>query len=214
MPRRSTKKTQPKKQTEKPPENSIEDEELPSDTSDYDSVSTNPEITNYNLDLTKDRRMNNKNVQQVNQLHSNGSQSNDNANRDTSSDEPNEPAAPRLPRTTTHIVKSGHKRKNTAPKKRKNHVLKEIKIMQNYTGNLMPKAPFFRLVREILMQHSQDFRISREALTCLQESSEMYLTQLFTDANYCTIHRNRVTLSVKDIELTLLLRGPLDPGTV
>lgn len=213
MPRRSSKKTIPKKQTEKSPENSG-DAELSSDTSDYDSVSTNPEITNYNLDLTKDRRINNKNVQQVNQMNKNPPQLNNIAIRDTSSDEPNEPVAPRLPRTTTHIVKSGHKRKNPAPRKRKDHVLKEIKVMQNYTGSLMPKAPFFRLVREILMQHSLEYRISREAMACLQESSEMYLTQLFTDANYCTIHRNRVTLLVKDLELTLLLRGPLDPGTV
>ena len=88
-------------------------------------------------------------------------------------------------------------------------VLSEIRRLQQFTGYVMPKLSFSRVVREILTTYSPGeiiFRITAEAFEALQESTELYLTQLFTDSYLCTLHRDRVTLMVKDLQLTRYLR--------
>lgn len=62
------------------------------------------------------------------------------------------------------------------------------------------------------IKSSGDWRITSESLSALQESAETYLIQLFEDSYACTVHRNRLTLAVKDIWLAKYLRGPNDPG--
>lgn len=52
----------------------------------------------------------------------------------------------------------------------------------------------------------QNYRITPVALAALQESSEAYITQFFEDAYACTLHRGRVTLEVKDMNLLSFLR--------
>ncbi|XP_058461099.1 uncharacterized protein LOC131436406 [Malaya genurostris] len=85
--------------------------------------------------------------------------------------------------------------------------LQEIRALQQTTNLLIPKLPFARIIREVLQQYgNNDLRISLEALMALQESSEMYLVQLFEDAYRCTLHRERVTLGPKDLGLALYLR--------
>lgn len=61
------------------------------------------------------------------------------------------------------------------------------------------------------MQQSGEYRVQSSALEALQEASEMYLVQLFEDSVYCCIHRNRVTVTDKDIRLVRILRGGNDP---
>lgn len=56
------------------------------------------------------------------------------------------------------------------------------------------------------------FRVTPECLMALQESSELYLTHFFSDAYLCTVHRGRVTMIPKDMQLALRLRGINDPG--
>lgn len=91
--------------------------------------------------------------------------------------------------------------------------LREIKRLQNSTDNLIPRLPFARLVREILMSFNCDgYRIQRLALEALQEASEMYLTLLMEDAYRCTLHRQRLTLMPIDIQLVRLIRGMGDMG--
>ncbi|CAG9862588.1 unnamed protein product [Phyllotreta striolata] len=89
-----------------------------------------------------------------------------------------------------------------------NTVLKQIKKLQSSTANLIPKLPFCRLIREILMEHSQvAHHIQLDALRALQEAAEMFLTNLFTDANKLAGHAKRVTIYPIDIQLALNLRG-------
>lgn len=57
-----------------------------------------------------------------------------------------------------------------------------------------------------------DWRITPEALGALQESAEVYITQMFEDSYLCTIHRGRITLQANDMQLVKYLRGPSDPG--
>lgn len=62
------------------------------------------------------------------------------------------------------------------------------------------------------MIFKNDYRMQGNAVKALQAASEMYLVQLFEDANLCTFHRRRVTLSDRDMAIVLTLRGPTDPG--
>lgn len=89
----------------------------------------------------------------------------------------------------------------------------EIRRLQFSTQLCIPKFPFSRLVREILMQYAQiDMKVQRKALDALQEAAEMYLTQLFEDSNLCAEHAKRLTLRPPDMKLALHIRGASDPG--
>ena len=92
-------------------------------------------------------------------------------------------------------------------------LLQEIKRLQMSVNHLIPKRPFFRLIREIIQRQcnrGDEFRIQAAALKALQEAAEMYLVLLFEDSNLCAAHANRVTLRSNDLKLTLTLRGPQD----
>ncbi|KAJ8938523.1 hypothetical protein NQ314_011466 [Rhamnusium bicolor] len=91
--------------------------------------------------------------------------------------------------------------------------LKTIRHLQNSTSLCIPRLPFSRLIREILMEFDPiDRRIQVEALLALQEAAEVYLTYLFEDANRCAHHARRVTVGPKDIRLVLDIKGCSDPG--
>lgn len=89
--------------------------------------------------------------------------------------------------------------------------LREIVKLQSSTGHLIPRAPFGRLLKEIL-QSLGDFRLTKDAFDAFQEASEYYLVALLDDAYKLTLHRQRVTLTPSDVRLILYLRGTCDPG--
>ena len=84
--------------------------------------------------------------------------------------------------------------------------LREIRKYQKSTDLLIRKAPFQRLVREILQDYG-DLRAQSTAILALQEASEAYLVGLFEDTNLCAIHAKRVTIMPKDIKLARRIRG-------
>lgn len=87
------------------------------------------------------------------------------------------------------------------------NVLKEIHRLQGTVHNLIPKLSFGRLIREVLSEYShRSLKVTPQMLECLQESAEVYLMQVFSDSYRCTLHRGRVTLIPKDMELALMLR--------
>lgn len=85
--------------------------------------------------------------------------------------------------------------------------LREVRKYQNSTDLLIARAPFRRLVREIIMNLKDSIRMRSSALDALQEATEAYVTSVLGDANLCTIHAKRVTLFPKDLQLALRLRG-------
>ncbi|KAL5278014.1 cid.2 family protein [Megaselia abdita] len=110
------------------------------------------------------------------------------------------------------------RRKQAAPGKLKpksKAVFKEIMRLQSSVNNLIPKLSFSRLVKEVMQEvcGHKHYRVTAEFLIALQESSELYLTHFFSDAYLCTIHRGRMTLIPKDMQLALRLRGINDPGS-
>ena len=87
--------------------------------------------------------------------------------------------------------------------------LREIRRMQLSTKNLIPRAPFQRLVREIIqkIEKFQNYRWKPQALEALQSSSETYLTSLFEDTAVCCAHAKRHIIKPRDMQLALRIRG-------
>ena len=85
--------------------------------------------------------------------------------------------------------------------------LREIKKYQKSTDQLIPRAPFQRLVRDICSGIDNELRFQSQALVALQEASEAYLTGLFEDTNLCCLHANRMTVLKKDMDLARRIRG-------
>ncbi|KRX00808.1 Histone-fold [Pseudocohnilembus persalinus] len=97
--------------------------------------------------------------------------------------------------------------------------LKEIKKYQKVEGLLIRKLPFQRLVRDVTrkIQESsglgdQQTRWTSQAITIMQSVTEDYLTGLFEDSQFCSVHAKRVTVMKKDLQLARRIRGPQDPG--
>lgn len=93
--------------------------------------------------------------------------------------------------------------------------LREIRRLQLSTKLLIPRLPFMRIVKEIMMEmipfDKQLYRIQSLALEALQEMTELYFVHFFEDAMLCAIHAGRVTLQPKDIRLARRIRGRGDP---
>ena len=85
--------------------------------------------------------------------------------------------------------------------------LREIRHYQKKTNQLIKRAPFARLVREIAQGFMQDLRFQNSAVDALQEAAEEYLVGLFEDTNLCAIHAKRITIMPKDIQLVRRIRG-------
>ncbi|TKR63592.1 hypothetical protein L596_027403 [Steinernema carpocapsae] len=108
-------------------------------------------------------------------------------------------------------VKAAHaagsnKRKTSKPVKKGTRALQEIKKYQNSTRNLIPRAAFGRVIREIAQAVMKDCRFKMDALLAIQEAAEAYMACFFEDANLVAIHAKRVTIMPKDMALIKRLR--------
>ena len=85
--------------------------------------------------------------------------------------------------------------------------LREIRHYQKRTNLLIKRAPFVRLVREIVQDFKQDLQFQNSAIGTLQEAAEAYIVRLFEDTNLCAIHAKQITIMPKDIQLARHIRG-------
>ena len=85
--------------------------------------------------------------------------------------------------------------------------LREIKRFQKSVVPLISRAPFGRLLREVMNEFKTELRLQQNALSALQEASEAYLVGLMQDTNLCAIHAKRVTIMPKDMQLARRIRG-------
>ncbi len=85
--------------------------------------------------------------------------------------------------------------------------LHEIQHFQKSTELLIRKAPFGRLVREVVQDFKRDLRVQATAIKALQEAAEAYLVSIFKDINLCALHTKRVMIKPKDIQLARHIRG-------
>ncbi|CAD5219923.1 unnamed protein product [Bursaphelenchus xylophilus] len=86
-------------------------------------------------------------------------------------------------------------------------VFEEIRRCQRQTISFIPRAAFFRLVKSIATEFSADLKYKVEAIMCLQEAAEAYLTQVFEDTNLLAMHAGRVTIMARDMKLAMRIRG-------
>ena len=84
--------------------------------------------------------------------------------------------------------------------------LREIRRLQKSTDALTQRMPMKRLVRSITQDvstASDDMRWTRAAMDTICKSAEMFLIELFSEANGMCVHRHRVTVTPKDIMTAL-----------
>ena len=87
--------------------------------------------------------------------------------------------------------------------------LREIRKYQKSTELLLRKAPFNRLVREILTSDLGKYglRWQQNAVIALQEAAEAYMVSLFEDSQLEAVHGKRITINPKDMQLARRIRG-------
>jgi histone H3/H4 len=90
--------------------------------------------------------------------------------------------------------------------------LQDIRKYQRSTELVIPRRPFQRLVREIVLdkcteQGKEPFRMTTEALEALQQAGEAYLVGVMEDVNLIAIHSKRITIKPKDMTLAMRIRG-------
>jgi histone H3 len=87
--------------------------------------------------------------------------------------------------------------------------LREIQKFQKNTDLLIRKAPFQRLVREIVhnMSRKSDLQMQSTAVLALQEAAEYFMVDVFSDTNLCAQHGKRATIKVKDLVLACHIQG-------
>ena len=71
---------------------------------------------------------------------------------------------------------------------------------------LIRRAPFQRVVYEIVRSFRNGLRIQAVAIKGLQEAAEAYLVGLFEDSNLCAIHAKQVTIMPRDVQLARICR--------
>jgi histone H3/H4 len=74
---------------------------------------------------------------------------------------------------------------------------------QKNTELLIRNATFQHLVRGILQANfkNSDMQMQSTALLALQEATEYFMVDVFSDTNLCAKHGNQVTIKSKDLAL-------------
>jgi histone H3 len=88
----------------------------------------------------------------------------------------------------------------------------EIHRFQRTTELLIRKAPFQRIVCEIVQKCKKDVHYQSTAVLALQEASEAYMVGMFEDTNLAALHAKCVTNLPRDLALARGLRGDKNLG--
>ena len=103
-------------------------------------------------------------------------------------------AATRMVKASKNIaVKVPHKPPSHQMQKKRRFrpgtvALRKIQRYQKSTDLLIRRAPFQRVIHEIMQGFRNDLRIQEATIKGLQEAAEAYLVGLFEDSNLCAIH--------------------------
>ena len=80
---------------------------------------------------------------------------------------------------------------------------RHIKRLQKSTKLLLPRARFYRLVKELTDELKFDLKHEGNAMLALQEASEAYLLEMFQGSLQAAEHAERKTVAPKDIQFWL-----------
>ena len=87
--------------------------------------------------------------------------------------------------------------------------LREIQKLQEEVEPILPWQPFVRLIHKLLFARGP-YRIQRQAIQALRATAEAYIMEVLGGGNLACMHRDRCTLTPKDIRLFRRLRGDVD----
>ena len=87
--------------------------------------------------------------------------------------------------------------------------LREIRKLQEEVEPILPWLPFVRLIHELLFTRGP-YRIQCQAIEALRIAAEAYIVEVLGGGNLACMHRDRCTLTPKDIRLFCRLRGDVD----
>ena len=85
-------------------------------------------------------------------------------------------------------------------------VQQEIRKFQKSSNLLIPLRPFQGLVKEIASKICH-YRFQSTAILALQEASEAFIVGLFEEAQFCSLHVKRKTVTPEDMRLAMSIRG-------
>ena len=106
-----------------------------------------------------------------------------------------------VPSTRTRSSTASAAKPKEARAKSGDVALTEIRKYQRSTEQLLRKAPFYRLIKEITQDFKTAARFQANAMAALQEAAEAYLTKEMSVYNLNAIHARRITIMPKDINL-------------
>lgn len=87
---------------------------------------------------------------------------------------------------------------------------REIRQQQLSVAQIIPRAPFARLVRELTGNLShQDIRFQATALEALQEAAEGMVIRALSDCQILAQHANRITIMDRDFKVYLQVVRPI-----
>ena len=104
-------------------------------------------------------------------------------------------------------------KKPKKPSRPGTQALRDIRKYQKSGELLLQKLPFQRCLRDVVQElntHDWDYKFSQEAVGVFQEATEAFMVELYADAMYACIHRQRVTLHPYDISVARRLRHEID----
>ena len=127
--------------------------------------------------------------------------------------------AMKMPKTSNVVLRKQKKTKTKAKKEKRvagyNTLIKkpkaslsteeEIVVQQHTTKTVIPKSPFFRLLKEIVAELSSGssiystLRFRKSAVEALLESSEDHLREVFALTDKLCKHANRKTIKKEDL---------------
>jgi histone H3 len=86
---------------------------------------------------------------------------------------------------------------------------REIRKFQKTTDLLIRKAPFQRVVQEIVQQQSgkSDLQMQSAAVLALHGAVEYFMIDVFNDNNLCALHGKHKTIMVRDLGLACCIQG-------
>ena len=80
--------------------------------------------------------------------------------------------------------------------------LRKIQKFKKNTDLLIRKAPFQRLACEIALKFGKsDLQMQSTAVLALQEATEYFMVDVFSDTNLCALHSKHITIMKKDMVL-------------
>lgn len=85
--------------------------------------------------------------------------------------------------------------------------LREIQRYPRTSNLLIGKLAFQRLAREVVSELQTELRLEPCAFSALQHAVEDYIVEVLEDCVLCATHAKHVTVTLKDLRLTMRMRG-------